>query len=89
MKIQESHINKITIYIELDLEHEDKRDAIMKSLIADNINFPQGLDMQMHPISRNTLSIELNSACSIETISNTVDEILSHISIGKMVLNND
>jgi hypothetical protein len=82
-------VDKITIYIELDLEDEGKRDAIMKSLVADNINFPDGLEMQMHSLSENLLSIELGSDGSIETISNTVDEVLSHISIGKMVLNDD
>jgi hypothetical protein len=82
-------VDKITIYIELNLEDEGKRDAIMKSLIADNINFPQGLEMQMHSLSENILSIEFYSNGSIETISNTVDEVLSHISIGKMVLNDD
>ena len=87
--MQEPLINKITIYIELDLEDEGKRDAIMRSLIADNINFPQGLEMQMHSLLENILSIEFNSDGSIETITNTVDEVLSHISIGKMVLNDD
>jgi hypothetical protein len=82
-------VDKITIYIELNLEDEGKRDAIMKSLIADNINFPQGLEMQMHSLSENILSIEFYSNGSIETISNTVDEVLSHISIGKMVLKDD
>jgi hypothetical protein len=87
--MQEPLVNKITVYIELDLEDEGKREAIMKSLIADNINFPQGLEMQMHSLSKNILSIEFSSDGSIETISNTVDEVLSHISIGKMVLNDD
>jgi hypothetical protein len=87
--MQEPLVNKITVYIELDLEDEGKRDAIMKSLIADNINFPQGLEMQMHSLSENILSIEIRSDGSIETISNTIDEVLSHISIGKMVLNDD
>jgi len=87
--MQESLINKITIDIELDLEDEGKRDAIMKSLVADNINFPQGLEMHMHPLSRNMLFIQFSIEGSIETVSNTVDEVLSHISIGKMVLNDD
>lgn len=87
--MQESLIDKITIDIELDLEDEGKRDAIMKSLIADNINFPQGLEMRMHSLSENMLLIEFSTEGSIETVSNTVDEVLSHISIGKMVLNDD
>jgi hypothetical protein len=87
--MQESLINKITIDIELDLENEGKRDAIMKSLVADNIHFPQGLEMHMHPLSQNMLLIQFSTEGSIETVSNTVDEVLSHISIGKMVLNDD
>jgi hypothetical protein len=87
--MQEPLVDKITVYIELDLEDEGKRDAIMKSLVADNINFPPGLEMQMHSLSKNVFSIEFHSDGSIETISNTVDEVLSHISIGKMVLNDD
>ncbi|MGI0043461.1 MAG: hypothetical protein ACRD47_07100 [Nitrososphaeraceae archaeon] len=87
--MQESLINKITIDIELDLEDEGKRDAIMKSLVADNINFPQGLEMHMHSLSESMLLIEFSTEGSIETVSNTVDEVLSHISIGKMVLNDD
>jgi hypothetical protein len=43
----------------------------------------------MHPISRNALSIEFHSDGSVDTISSTVDEVLSHISIGKMVLSDD
>lgn len=87
--MQEPLVDRITIYMELDLADEGKRDAIMKSLIADNINFPEGLEMQMHSLSENILSIEFDSDGSIETISNTVDEVLSHISIGKMVLDHD
>ena len=87
--MQNPLVDKITIYIELDLEDEGKRDAIMKSLIADNVNFPQGLEMQMHSLSKNILSINFKSDGSIETISNTVDEVLNHISIGKMVLDHD
>lgn len=88
--MQERLVDKITIYIELDLEDEGKRDAIMKSLIADNINFPKGLKMQMHPISRNALSIEFHSDDgSVDTISSSMDEVMSHISIGKMVLGDD
>ena len=87
--MQNPLVDKITIYIELDLEDEGKRDAIMKSLIADNVNFPQGLEMQMYSLSENILSINFKSDGPIETISNTVDEVLNHISIGKMVLDHD
>jgi hypothetical protein len=87
--MQHSLIDKITIYIELDLEDESKRDAIMKSLVADNVNFPKGLEMRLHSPSKNILSIEFKSSGAIETVSNTIDELLSHISIGKSVLHDD
>lgn len=87
--MQEPLIDKVTIYMELDLQNEGKRDAIMKSLIADNINFPQGLEMEMHSVSENMLSVGFDSHVSIETIANTLDEVLSHISIGYTVLEDD
>lgn len=89
MGMRQSLIDKITIYIELDLEKENKRDAIMKSLIADNVNFPDGLEMHMHPVSESILSIEFKSVGSIETLTSTIDEILGCISIGNTVLSND
>jgi hypothetical protein len=89
MGMRQSLIDKITIYIELDLEKENKRDAIMKSLIADNVNFPDGLEMHMHSVSESILSIEFKSVGSIETLTSTIDEILGCISIGNTVLSND
>lgn len=87
--MQEPLLDEVTIYMELDLENEGKRNAIMKSLIADNINFPQSLEMEMHSVSGNKLLVEFISHNSIETIANTVDEVLSHISIGCAVLKDD
>lgn len=89
MGMQRSLIDKITIYIELDLEKENKRDAIMKSLVADNVNFPYGLEMHMHSVSETVLSIEFKSVGSIGTLNNTIDEVLGCISIGKTVLSDD
>jgi hypothetical protein len=87
--MQEPLIDQVTIHMELDLQNEEIRDSIMKSLIADNINFPRGLEMEMHSVSENMLVVIFDSHFSIETIANTVDEILSHISIGYMVLEDD
>lgn len=87
--MQEPLIDQVTIHMELDLQNEEIRDSIMKSLIPDNINFPRGLEMEMHSVSENMLVVSFDSHISIETIANTVDEILSHISIGYMVLEDD
>jgi hypothetical protein len=87
--MQHSLIDKITIVIELDLEDESKRDAIMKSLVADNVNFPKGLEMRLHSPYKKLISIDFKSNGAIETVSNTIDELLSHISIGKSVLDDD
>ena len=87
--MQEPLIDQVTIHMELDLQNEEIRDSIMKSLIADNINFPKGLEMQMHPVSKTILSLRFSSNNSIDMIASTVDEVLSHISIGNTVLNDD
>jgi hypothetical protein len=82
-------IDKVTVDIELDLQNESKKDAIMRSIVADNVDFPEGLEMHIRSPSEHILSMRLKSNGPIETISNTIDELLSHISIGKLVLDDD
>lgn len=87
-----SSIRKITpeISIKLKLSFEKKRHlySLLKSLKADNIDFPSGLSMEMLTDSENTLVIQLTSRRGFRTIISTVDEILEHISIGVNVITN-
>jgi hypothetical protein len=57
----------------------------MKALMPDNVNFPKGLSMKI--FSRdNTLVLELLSKIGINTLLNTIDEVLEHISIARKVI---
>jgi hypothetical protein len=57
----------------------------MKALMPDNINFPKGLSMTI--FSRdNTLVLEFLSKTGINTLLNTIDEVLEHISIARKVI---
>lgn len=57
----------------------------MKALMPDNVNFPKGLSMEI--FSRdNTLVLEFLSKTGINTLLNTIDEVLEHISIARKVI---
>ena len=59
----------------------------MKALIPDNINFPKALSMKIFP-KDNILVLEVLSKAGINTLLNTVDEVLEHISVAKKVIDN-
>ena len=59
----------------------------MKALIPDNINFPKALSMKIVP-KGNILVLEVLSKAGINTLLNTVDEVLEHISVAKKVIDN-
>ncbi|HJT47384.1 MAG TPA: hypothetical protein VJ729_04320 [Nitrososphaeraceae archaeon] len=71
--------------IEIKFSKNAEMDAIMKALIPDNINFPKGLSMQIF-YKDNILFLEFFCNVGIETILNTIDEVLDHISIAKKVI---
>jgi hypothetical protein len=59
----------------------------MSALVPDNVNFPKGLSMKM--TSRDSiLVLEFLSKIGINTLLNTVDEVLEHISIARKVIDN-
>ena len=66
---------EITAIIELNFSNQSEKEAIMKALIPDNINFPKGLSMDMSSKDNTTICI------------NTVDEVLQDISLAKKVIN--
>ena len=80
--------NKVTSIIEIKFSKKAEMNAVMKALIPDNINFPKGLSMRMFSTDNNILLLELFCNVGIETLLNTVDEILVHISIAKKVITN-
>ena len=77
---------KITSVIEIKFSKKTEINAIMKALIPDNVNFPKGLSMEMFSNNNNTLLIKFFCNIKIETLINTVDEVLNLISLAKKVI---
>ena len=81
------HDCRISINIEIEFAKENERDAILNTLLPDNINFPNELSME---VSVNDKSLMINtSSTKIDTMINTIDEILHHISLAKKVIKYD
>lgn len=78
------HNCRILVNIEIEFAKVKERDAILDTLLPDNINFPNELSMEM---SVNDKSLMINtSSTKIDTMINTIDEILHHISLAKKVI---
>lgn len=82
-----SEAPEVSIRVELRLFKKSELDSVMKALIPDNINFPKGLSMEIFP-KGNILVLEVLSKAGINTLLNTVDEVLEHISVAKKVIDN-
>ncbi|HYY50491.1 MAG TPA: KEOPS complex subunit Pcc1 [Nitrososphaeraceae archaeon] len=76
----------VTSVIEIKFSNNAEMNAIMKALIPDNINFPNGLSMQMFSKDNNILLLEFFCNVGIGTLLNTIDEVLDHISVAKKVI---
>jgi hypothetical protein len=76
---------KTIISIEIKFSRNSEMDAIMKALIPDNVNFPKGLSMEMFS-NNNTLFLKFLCNTKIETLINTIDEVLDFISLSKKVI---
>ena len=87
MKENHHHDCRILVNIEIEFAKVKERDAILDTLLPDNINFPNELSMEM---SVNNKSLMINtSSTKIDTMINTIDEILHHISLAKKVIKYD
>lgn len=86
--MKENHHNcRIVVNIEIEFAKVKERDAILNTLLPDNINFPNELSMEM---SVNNKSLMINtSSTKIDTMINTINEILHHISLAKKVIKHD
>jgi hypothetical protein len=80
--------------IEIKCQDEKESKVIYDSLLPDNKNFPNNLEMDMQAeeflfsLRLNCIS-DIENGESINTLSNTLDEILEHIGIIKNVIKND
>ena len=76
---------EVTVIVEITFSRESEMKAIMKALIPDNVNFPKGLSMDMSS-KKNTLLIEFSCTTGLETLVNTIDEVLDHVMLAKKVI---
>jgi uncharacterized protein YpiB (UPF0302 family) len=80
---------EITLIIELTFSKQSETEAILKALAPDNINFPKDLSMEMSSKDNTIIFIKFSSSTEIETLINTVDEVLQDISLAKKVIIRD
>ena len=87
--MEENHHNycKISVNIEVEFSEVNERDSILNTLLPDNINFPNEFSMEMS-VNNNSLIINTSST-KIDTMINTIDEILRHIHLAKKVISHD
>ena len=78
---------EVKVHIEIRLSGKSELRAIMSALAPDNVNFPKGLSMKMSSRD-NILVLEFLSKKGINTLLNTIDEVLEHISIARKVIDN-
>jgi hypothetical protein len=78
---------EVKVHIEIGLSGRSELRAIMSALVPDNVNFPKGLSMKMSSRD-NILVLEFLSKAGINTLLNTVDEVLEHLSIARKVIDN-
>jgi len=79
----------ISVLIQVSFVKKDQMYSVLRSLTADNVRFPPGLSMEMLVDSDRNILIRFYSAIGFETLINTVDEVLEHISVASKVLSHD
>lgn len=79
----------ISVHIQVSFVKKDQMYSVLRSLTADNVRFPPGLSMEMLVDSDRNILIRFYSSIGFETLINTVDEVLEHISVASKVLSHD
>jgi hypothetical protein len=77
---------EVKVIVKIKLSGKSELQAIMKALIPDNVKFPKGLSMKSFS-QEDMLVLEFLSKNGINTLANTIDEVLEHISIARKVIN--
>lgn len=78
---------EISAFIQIRFIRKNEMYAVLRSLAADNIDFPKGLALEMSPReSDNNLLLRISSKVGFETLLNTVNELLEHISLAQNVI---
>ena len=90
----ESHNISLQTEIVIRCSNENEALSIHKSLISDNVSIPAFLELEMR-IDQNNFSLLIkfakgeNRENNINTLINTIDEIMEHISLIRNVISID
>ena len=64
---------------------EEKADAVKKALEPDNVNFPEGLSLNVKKID-NKLVFNFESKKDMKKLIGTIDEVLEHVQVALKVI---
>ena len=73
------------VQIILDNISKEKANTVQKALEPDNVNFPEGLSLQIENID-NKLIFNFESKNNMNRLIGTVDEVLEHVKISLEVI---
>lgn len=78
---------ELSAFIQIRFLKKNEMYAVLRSLIPDNIDFPKGLSIEISPRANdNNLLLKICCNVGFETLLNTLDELLEHISIAQKVI---
>lgn len=64
---------------------EEKADAVKKAIEPDNVNFPEGLSLNLEKID-NKLVFNFESRKDMKKLIGTIDEVLEHVQVALKVI---
>ncbi len=76
---------KCQIEIAINNISKDKAKVIEKALEPDNVNFPQGLSLEIKE-KENQLLFSFSSKGDLKKLISTVDEVLEHVNLSMEVI---
>ena len=76
---------KSQIEIAINNISKDKAKVIEKALEPDNVNFPQGLSLEIKE-KENQLLFSFSSEGDLKKLISTVDEVLEHVNLSMEVI---
>ena len=76
---------KCQIEIAINNISKDKAKVIEKALEPDNVNFPQGLSLEIKD-KENQLLFSFSSEGDLKKLISTVDEVLEHVNLSMEVI---
>ncbi len=76
---------KCQIEISINNISKDKAKVIEKALEPDNVNFPQGLSLEIKD-KENQLLFSFSSEGDLKKLISTVDEVLEHVNLSMEVI---